>query len=259
MRIKKIRFIIALGGVAATCLCHGGVAAQVDSQRNVEVTSTNIVWQAVKGGIRVTGGAEWKAMAHGVANVVGAEAGPMVFEGESVSNATVKTVVMVVRTKGMGEGGLRMRETLVCGESIFRLGGRPMNQVDGNAIGKIERGGFCEVTSWQVDAVPSAPLVAGKAQLVEVTFKNAMPLSEVFLGSDGGREEWRRAWGGAFCEAVFFDAEPSLEALDGVRSLFNLKWGLGLNVPRITQASLNAARAEGVNFSHYYGSILLVR
>ena len=257
--MKRVRFIIAAGGVAATCLCHGGVAAQVDSQRNVEVTSTNIVWQAVKGGICVTGGSAWKNTGNGVANVVGAEAEPMMFEGENVSNATVKTVVMVVRTKNMGEGGLRMRETLICGESIFRLGGRPMNQVDGNAIGKIERGGFCEVASWQVDAVPSAPLVAGKAQLVEVTFKNAMPLSEVFLGSDGGREEWRRAWGGAFCEAVFFDAEPSHDTLDGVRSLFNRKWDLGLNVPRITQASLNAARAEGVDFSHYYGTVFMVK
>ena len=237
---------------------EAGVTAQLDALRCVASTETNIVWQSVRGGIRVTGDHAWRDTGNGIANVVGAEAGPLVFEGEAVSNAFVRTVVMVVRGKSMGEGGLRMRETLICGESIFRLSGRPLNKVEGNETAKVERGGFCEVACWKVNNVPFAPVVAGP-QVIEVTFKKDLRLSEVFLGSDGGRGEWRRAWGGGLCEAIFFDSEPSAEALAGVYSLLNLKWKLGLDVPNITPDTLAAARAEGVDFSHFYGTLLILR
>ena len=246
-----MKFVCSFLFVLLVGFCQGGVSFQLDARKGVATTESNVVWSALQG-MRVVGErAEWQRVDDGIVNVAGAEAGALVFEeGEGV----VRSMVMVVRCGA----SLRMRETLICGERVFRLAGRPENEVSGNVVGRFERGGFCEVESWKVDGVEGAELEAGRTQLVEVVFPMGLTLSRMGLGSDVGRKEWRRAWGGGFCEVIGFDEVPSDSALAGMRHYLNLKWELGLEMGS-TAAERSAASGAGVHLGKVFATLFMVR
>lgn len=241
--------------------CLGGVVVQLDGKRAGSVfqrevsegtnTWNETVFMSNQG--FVLRGKDWvRSHEGGVMNSKGAEAGPLVFE--NAPDVRVKSIVMVVKSAAT----LRMRETLVCGESVLRLAGRPLNEMSGNVQGVIERGGVCEVQSWKIDMADGADVEAGKTQLVEVAFKERMKLSEIALGGDWGRTAWRRAWGGGFCEIIAFDEMPSDAVLAGTRNYLNVKWQLGLAAPseyRFQRAAANA----GVNTGSVFGTLFMVR
>ncbi|MCL1887880.1 MAG: hypothetical protein FWF96_03290, partial [Kiritimatiellaeota bacterium] len=171
------------------------------------------------------------------------------------SNVVARHMVMVVRCAP----SLRMRETLVCAEEIVRLAGRPLNAPTGNAVAALDTGLYCGA-SWRVDGVEGAPLVAGGTHLLEISFSRDVKLETLGLGSDTGRVEWKRAWGGAFLEVIGFDAPPSADALAGIRHYLRLKWGLAdKGIANATSAQHAAARGEGVNLGAHFGTLLIVR
>jgi len=247
--------------VASQMSCLAGVVFQLDAKKQnlVSVEGSNVVWQTLSG-MRLVGNTnDWKWANDTIVNVAGAEAGALRFEdGEGF----VKSVVMVIKCP---PEGMRMRETLICGERIFRISGMPENEESGNLTAEVERGGYCEV-SWRIDGVEGAKFEAGKTHLVEVFFSgDGLTLSRMGLGSDTGRVQWRRAWGGdgggnaGFSEVVAFSNIPSPDVLAGVKNYLNVKWKLKLNIPSATQSQRDFANMEGVNFGSTFGLILMVK
>ena len=257
MRLVCSFFMMSFFALAG--MCHGSVVFQLDARKNVSVSTdgSNVVWTALQG-MRVAGAKdEWGKVGDGVSNVKGALAGPLVFaEGSVDGDAVMKSAVLVVRTAP----SLRARETLFCGELVFRLAGEPENKSDGNlAAGFEQDGNVNNLALWRVDGVEGAGLESGRVQLVEVVFGRGMKLSEVALGSDWGRREWRRAFGGALCEVVVFDDEPSESVLTATRHYLNLKWSLGLELPKSTASQRSEAGAQGVNLGSIFATIFMVK
>ena len=258
MSIKKIQFIIVLGGVAGACFCHGGVVAQLDARHGV-AAGTNFVWRALQEGVGlVAENSDWRregsgALA-GVVNHHGAEAGPLVFDG-AVTGKNVRVVVMLVRA---GDS-LRIRETLVCSREIFRLAGLEAHDAgEGLGVAEFERHGTFSVASWKVDGVEGAGLVAGRTQLVEVTFKQGVEMSRVGLGSDLGRREWKRGFGGAFCELLAFEEVPPEAVMRAVRHYLRLKWRVPLALPPLEPGDVAEGRKHGVRFGSTFATILII-
>lgn len=244
--------------------CFGKVVVQLDGKRaggvsRHEVAEGTNTWLETtfmsNQGFALRGKDWMETEGGGVANSKGAEAGPLVFGGDA-PEVGVRSVVMVVKAAPL----LRMRETLVCGAEVFRLAGRPLNAASGNVRAVVERGGVCEVESWKVDMEEGAEVEAAKLQLIEITFRGNQKLSEIALGGDWGRREWRRAWGGGFFEVIGFDDVPSAAVMPGVRNYLNVKWKLGLGADAIaTDAQRSAAQRDGVNMGSLFATLFMVR
>ncbi|MCL1887788.1 MAG: hypothetical protein FWF96_02820 [Kiritimatiellaeota bacterium] len=238
--------------------CPAEVVFQLDARKGIATTESNLVWRSLQG-IPVTAESdEWQRVDDAVVNVAGAMAGPLMFDAEDAGDAYISSLVMVVRCAP----SLRMRETLVCGEAIFRLGGREVNDADGNTTAEFERGGFCEVASWKIDGVAFAPLEAGKKSIVEVHFSKDLSLVSLGLGSDTGRKAWRRGFGNGeagFMEVIGFSEPPSDGVLAATYHLLARKWELDINIPLSTDAQRAEARASGVNMGSFFATIFMIR
>jgi len=223
-----------------------------------------LVWKSIArtGGTNppqlVAEATEWQAVTeNGVANVVnivGAGAGPLRFAPGTPTNTVVRHIMAVVQCPS----NLRGRSTLFCGEELFRTAGRPWNNPEHNEKARMDTGRFCGV-SWRIDGVADAPLVAGKTHLVEVEFSREVTLHTLGVGSDTGREEWLRAWGGSFFELVGFSETPSSDAQAAVVHYLNLKWRLGLKTGPVSTDAIQSARALGAHLGPYFGTLLIVR
>jgi len=238
---------------------------QFEAQKNVAATGSNLVWTSI--GRRdsanlpqlVADATEWQAVKEngfaGVANAAGASAGPLRFaDGTTDTNTVVRHIVAVVRCAP----ALRGRETLFCGEILYRTSGRPHNNPEGNAVAYLDTSRFCEV-AWKIDGVEGAPLLAGMTHLLEIEFSRDVTLHTLGIGSDTGRREWLRGWGGAFHEFLGFSETPPMDARLAVNHYLNLKWKLGLDLPRASTGQVQSARELGAHFGPYFGSLLIVR
>jgi len=251
-----MKFVCSLFFFLLAGFSYGGVTFQLDARKHVSVEgNTNLVWQSLQG-MTVTGAsATWKKIDNQIINVVGAEAGPLVFE-EVETYAEVRTVFMVVKC---GET-LRMRETLICGGRVFRFSGMPENEPEGNLTAEVERGGYCE-TTWAVDGVPFGVFEAGKTHLVEVVFPVGMPLSRMGLGGDTGRSEWRRGFGNGgsgFLEVVAYDNVPDSDVMAGTRHYLDRKHRLGLGL-KSTEKQRIFAQNDGLSLGSTFATIFMVK
>jgi hypothetical protein len=241
--------------VASHLTCQAGVTAQLDAQKGVSTSGTNVVWQSLQGVCLVGDVADWQSTNHNaIANVSGATAGPLVFTN-APHGATVRYMMVLVGSASE----LSIRETIACGPRNLRLDSYPANEPEGNDTAWFERDGFCAVESIAVNAVEEAELRAGRMELVEVDFGMDVKLRETVIGADWGRREWERGWRGRFYAMLLFDSVPPPEVIGAVRSHWNATWQLQMGVPRITQSGIQAAMNEGVHLDNRYGTLLLIK
>jgi len=249
--------------VASLGTCHAQqVVFQFDAQKNAVTTQSNIVWTSIsrtpeKPLKLVADKNEWQFTnqngSASVANVGGITATPLEFETDTPTNVVVRHIVAVVTNPEE----IRALSTLFCGELVYRAASRPWNTMS-STNAAIDRGRFCAV-AWKIDGVEGAPLVGGKNQLLEITFSSDVMAHTMGIGNDTGRREWLRAYCGDFKEILAFSAPISGDARDAVLYYLNVKWRLGLSVPRATTWQVAEARALGTHFGSFFGSLLILR
>jgi len=238
------------------------ILAQLDARHGVltvgSEAETNIVWNALQPGLSLQSSkTDWKNTGKGIQNVAGSGAQYWEFHGEDATNQWVKSMIFVLKVPE----NLTYRQTLVCGDLIARLSGAPFNKKEWNTEGRIEKDKkFCNIT-WSVNTVEGGVLIPGETCLFEVTFANAMRLSELGLFNDLGRKAWGRAWTGEIKSCFMWGTQPpSPNALAGIRKYLATEWNIPLRLPAITNEEIAIVRAEGVKFINArYGTIFLVR
>ena len=260
-RHKLFPFALAL--TVCANLSNAGAVFQLDARLNVSLSNAGatLSWQALgttNAPLLTACGTQWHDTGNGVANISkNAEVGPLLFAGDDATNVWVKSVVMVVQC---AQGGLNMRETIACGEEIFRLGSKIDGMRNGATTGRPEQGLY-SVASWKINTLEGENGVfkAGETALVEFTFSNPLRLSEIAWGADFGRKSWKRGWRGNFKAIIGFSETPSENVLAGTRTYLNTRWQLGLDIPRATPAQITSAQNVGVRMQNLYSTLLLIR